>query len=281
MLKQRLLAALVLIPLVVWGILQLSTQSLALVFALIILVGAWEWGGLMKLKSTGLRSLYVVVAAAGMFAIWTTVNIVNTDWLALPVISLFWWLLAIVWVLTYPKTSSRWSHSWVQFVIGLLILIPAWLAVVGLHGYDTQGPYLVLYLLSLIWVADSSAYFGGRRWGKRKLALEVSPGKTWEGAISAIVASIFYALLAAYLLNIPGNQWLVFVVLSQVTVVFSIFGDLTESMFKRHAGIKDSGAIIPGHGGILDRIDSVTAAAPVFVVGVWLGGFDFGSGSIS
>lgn len=281
MLKQRLLTALVLIPLVVWGILQLSTQSLSLIFALVILIGAWEWGGLMKLKSIGWRSFYVFVVAAGMFAVTMFMNSANTDWMALPVISLFWWLLAIIWVLTYPKTSSRWSYSWIQFVIGLMVLIPAWLAVIGLHGYGSQGPYLVLYLLSLIWVADSSAYFGGRRWGKRKLAPEVSPGKTWEGAISAVVASILYALFAAYLLNIPGNQWLVFVVLTQVTVVFSIFGDLTESMFKRHAGIKDSGAIIPGHGGILDRIDSVTAAAPVFVVGVWLGGLEFGSGSFS
>lgn len=281
MLKQRLLAALVLIPLVVWGILQLSTQSLALVFALIILVGAWEWSGLMKLTTVAWRGLYVLVVAAGMYALWAMIGLVSTDWLALPVISLFWWLLAIVWVLTYPKTSSRWAHGWVQFVIGMLVLVPAWLAVIGLHGYDSQGPYLVLYLLSLIWVADSSAYFGGRRWGKRKLAPEVSPGKTWEGAISAVVATVFYALIAAYLLNIAGNQWLVFVVLSQVTVVFSIFGDLTESMFKRHAGIKDSGAIIPGHGGILDRIDSVTAAAPVFVVGIWLGGFEFGSASVA
>lgn len=281
MLKQRLLAALVLIPLVVWGILQLSTQSLALVFAAVILLAAWEWGGIMKLPSIGLRIFYMVLIAIGMAAVWLYLDRDTSDWLALPIISLFWWLLAIGWVLSYPKTSSRWSSRWIQFVIGLLILIPTWLAVVGLHEYEGQGPYLVLYVLSLIWVADSSAYFGGRSFGKHKLAPEVSPGKTWEGAISAVIATIFYAIFAAYLLKLPGNQWLTFVVLSQVTVVFSIFGDLTESMFKRHAGIKDSGAIIPGHGGILDRIDSVTAAAPVFVVGVWLGGFDFAGSGLS
>jgi phosphatidate cytidylyltransferase len=235
----------------------------------------------MKISSIGWRSLYVVVTAGCMFIVWQYLYQGSSEWRALPVISLFWWLTAIVWVLTYPKTASRWSHPWVLSVIGLFVLIPAWLAVVGLHGNGESGPYFVIYLLSLIWVADSSAYFGGRRWGKRKLASAVSPGKTWEGAISAIIFSIFYALLAAYLFDIQGNQWLVFVVLSQVTVVFSIFGDLTESMFKRHAGIKDSGAIIPGHGGILDRIDSVVAAAPVFVVGVWLGGFDFGGGGIT
>jgi phosphatidate cytidylyltransferase len=282
-LKQRLLTAVILIPLVVWGILQLSTPYLAIVLAAFIIQGGWEWGTLMKLSSHSLRVGYAAIVGLCLAGIWIFVSRESTDWLALPVVSLFWWLLAVVWVLTFPKSSTRWSSTWVKFVIGLLVLVPAWLAVVGLHEHGVKGPYLVLYLLSLIWVADSGAYFGGKRWGKHKLAVSVSPGKTWEGVISALAASIVYAVIAADLFSLPGNQWPAFIVLSLVAVAFSIVGDLSESMFKRHANVKDSGALLPGHGGVLDRIDSVTAAAPVFVVGLWLGdfnGFMFGSGNI-
>jgi phosphatidate cytidylyltransferase len=277
MLKQRLITAAILIPLVVWGILVLPTSYLSLVLALFIVQGAWEWTGFMQLKVIWQRVLYVAVVTLGLACIWffqqdSFLAGANTDWLALPILSLFWWLLATVWVLSYPRTVRRWSSRAALMLIGLLILLPTWLAVVGLHASGEQGPLLVMYLLSLIWVADSGAYFGGRAWGKRKLAPAVSPGKTWEGVGSAMAISTLYAIAAAQVLGLPGNLWPVFVVLSLVTVVFSVLGDLTESMFKRHAGIKDSGTLLPGHGGVLDRIDSVTAAAPIFVVGLWLTG---------
>lgn len=279
MLKQRLLTAAILIPLVVWGILQLPTPYLALILAAVVIQGGWEWGGLMQLSSLSMRGLYAFLVGLCLAGVWVFVSRDSNDWLVFPVISLFWWLSAVLWVLTYPKTSSRWSPYWVKFLIGLLVLVPTWLAVVGLHEYGDKGPYLVLYLLSLIWVADSGAYFGGKRWGKHKLAPSVSPGKTWEGVISALAASAIYSIIAVNLFSLPGNQWLAFIVLSLVTVAFSIIGDLVESMFKRHVNVKDSGALLPGHGGVLDRIDSVTAAAPVFVVGLWLG--DFGIGGFS
>ena len=272
MLKQRLLTALVLIPLVVWGIVSLPSPYLALFLGLVIAQGGWEWGGFMQLKSLGLRAAYLLllVACLGMAGYaWLSPE---GRWLALPVVSLFWWLLATVWVLTYPRNTKCWVRPPMQAMIGILVLVPAWLAVVILHGSGGSGPYWLLYMLSLIWVADSGAYFGGRRWGKRKLAEAVSPGKTWEGAVSALALSAIYAVAAAKVLGVAGNQWPLFVVLSLITVAFSIIGDLTESMFKRHAGLKDSGNLLPGHGGILDRIDSVTAAAPVFVVGLWLTG---------
>ena len=277
MLKQRLMTAAILVPLVVWGILSLPTPYLALVLALFIVQGAWEWTGFMQLKVVWQRAFYVAVVVLGLACIWffqqdSFLMSSNTNWLALPILSLFWWLLAMVWVLSYPRTLQRWSSPVVLALIGLLVLLPTWLAVVGLHASGEQGPLLVVYLLSLIWVADSGAYFGGRAWGRRKLAPAVSPGKTWEGVGSAVAISTLYAIAAAQVLGLPGNLWLVFVVLSLVTVIFSVLGDLTESMFKRHAGIKDSGTLLPGHGGVLDRIDSVTAAAPVFVVGFWLTG---------
>lgn len=273
MLKQRLLTAAILIPLVVLGILALSTPYFALMFAVFILLAGWEWSGVMKLSGSSKRIAYVVCIGLVMALVWFFVPRGSEDWLALPVISIFWWLLALVWVLRYPKSTSRWSSSWLQFVIGFLILLPVWASVVVLHELGEEGPYLVLYLLALVSIADTSAYFGGRQWGKHKLAPRVSPGKTWEGVVSALVASIFFALIAADLFAFPGNQWLIFAVLSLVTVCFSILGDLTESMFKRHAGIKDSGTILPGHGGVLDRIDGITAAAPVFIIGFWLGDF--------
>ena len=273
MLKQRILTALVLLPLVIWGIIALPTAYLAILLGILIAQGAWEWGALMQLSSVAQRIGIVVLLVGGMLASWFTWFAPAGNWLALPVLSLFWWLLALVWVLSYPRTTSRWARPWLQLPIGLAVLLPAWVAVIGLHGAGAKGPYLLLYVLSLIWVADSGAYFGGRRWGRRKLAPRVSPGKSWEGVFTALVASGLYALLAAYWLGIERNLWALFAVLSLVTVMFSILGDLAESMFKRHAGLKDSGTLLPGHGGVLDRIDSITAAAPVFVVGFWLMGF--------
>ncbi len=276
MLKQRILTALVLVPLVVLGIIALPSTWLALLFGLFVAQGGWEWSRLMRLESGGLRLAYVALVLTGMIGAWYLFILGGEAWLALPVLSLFWWLMALVWVLSFPRTAGRWSHPLVQGVIGLLVLLPAWVAVTGLHAsHDGLGPWLVMYMLSLIWVADSGAYFGGRRFGKRKLAPAVSPGKSWEGVFCALLLTGLYALLAASLFGLSGNQWPAFVVLSLVTVMFSVLGDLAESMFKRHAGVKDSGTLLPGHGGVLDRIDSITSAAPLFVVGFWLGDFQF------
>jgi phosphatidate cytidylyltransferase len=281
MLKQRLLTAAVLIPFLIYGILVFSTPNFALMFAVFVLLAGWEWGGVMKLSSSSKRGAYAVVVGLSMAILWFIVSRASTDWLVLLVISRFWWLLALAWVLTYPKSTSRWSPPWLLFLIGLLVLIPIWSAVVSLHQAGEQGPYLVLYLLTLVSFADTGAYFGGRKWGKHKLAPKVSPGKTWEGVVSALVVTGIFSFIAANLFSFSGNQLLAFIVLSLVTVGFSILGDLTESMFKRHAGLKDSGTILPGHGGILDRMDGVTAAAPVFVVGLWLGDFGLGNYAIS
>lgn len=272
MLKLRLLTALVLIPLVVWGIIALPTPYLAGFLALVIAQGGWEWGGFMQLKSLGQRALYSLLLVGSLVTAGYAWISPHGRLMVLPVAACVWWLLALVWVLRYPRNTKCWSRPIMKGMIGILVLVPAWLAVVTLHGSGEQGPYWLLYMLSLIWVADSGAYFGGRAWGKRKLAVEVSPGKTWEGVASAMVLCTAYSLGAAQFLGVDGNQNVIFVVLSLVTVAFSIVGDLTESMFKRQAGLKDSGALLPGHGGILDRIDSVTAAAPVFVAGLWLTG---------
>ena len=154
-----------------------------------------------------------------------------------------------------------------MMVLGLIILVPTWCSLVYLKSL-ANGSAFIIYLLFLIWAADSGAYFIGRKWGKRKLASHVSPGKTWEGTIAGIISGLFVTM--AFILfteNIVNNE-ILFILISILVIVMSVIGDLMESIVKRNANIKDSGHLLPGHGGILDRIDSLTAAAPVFTFGL-------------
>jgi phosphatidate cytidylyltransferase len=153
-----------------------------------------------------------------------------------------------------------------------LILVPAWLAVASLHGSGPDGPFYALYLFMMIWLADTAAYFSGRYWGKNKLAPRVSPGKSWEGVLGALAAVVIYAAIAGYFMGIfklGVNKALIFLAISFFAVLVSVLGDLAESMFKRQAHLKDSGTLFPGHGGVLDRFDSLTAAAPWFLLCYW------------
>lgn len=187
--------------------------------------------------------------------------------------SVIWWLVALFFVVTYPKSSAIWGkHSVLQFFFCFFMLIPFLIGVLllRLDRYVTEpyhGIMLLLYVFILVWVADSGAYFVGRKFGKHKLAPKVSPGKSWQGAIGGLVMA---GIVAAIFVNVAQQSLTsnvspeAFIGLSVATVAISILGDLTESMFKRQSGIKDSSNLIPGHGGILDRIDSLTAAVPFF-----------------
>jgi phosphatidate cytidylyltransferase len=182
-------------------------------------------------------------------------------------ITLAWWLIALILVALYPRASQTWGQSvWMRGAMGLLVLIPCWRAINVIHGAE-DGPYKLLFLFVLIWGADTFAYFAGRQWGKHKLAPNVSPGKTVQGLCGALFGTTVITVGALVLLGIPQQFWLCGMVLSMVTVLFSVLGDLFESMLKRNVGLKDSGQLLPGHGGILDRIDSLTAAAPIFALG--------------
>lgn len=265
MLKHRILTALVLIPLVLWGILRLPNHWFAGVFGIFVVIGAWEWARLIGWTQPSTRAIYaavvgVVTALAGVL-------------LSLPVLLIILFCAAVgfwVWatraVLHYdgalrePKpVSSR------DAFVGVAVLIPAWLGIVYLHS---RGPEILLYMMVLVWTADTAAYFAGRRFGKHKLAPHVSPGKTREGLYGALIATGLVSVGMAGWLDLVAGEVLVFVVLSMVTVMISVVGDLFESMCKRRVGIKDSGTILPGHGGVLDRIDSLTAAAPLFALGL-------------
>jgi phosphatidate cytidylyltransferase len=269
MLKTRLISAIILIPIFVLLTLKLPTPYFGGLTAIITLLAAWEWSGLMGLKKFLIRFCYPVIIVEVLFlALFIPIEI-------LLAVTFIWWLLMLILVLMYPNGSKWWSNSIiVRGLMGFMTLMPTWVALNYLHsGYlfgGGLGAPIVLFLFVLIWGADSGAYFAGRLCGKHKLAPSVSPGKTWEGFIGAMIVAILLAPILAWLWPVMRPHWIFLILLSLITVKFSILGDLFESMLKRNVGLKDSGRMIPGHGGLLDRIDSLTAAAPIFAFGCYL-----------
>ncbi len=274
MLKQRLLTAAILIPLVVWGILSLSTPIISWILALFVLVGGWEWARLIGFTAPVTRLAYALLVATVLWLTQLFVSNFESAVLIVLLLSGFWWLVGSSMVFRYRgEVGLSGRARFFGGFIGLLVLVPTWLALVHLHGYSQHGPALVLFLMVLIWGADSGAYFVGRKWGKRKLAPHVSPGKSIEGVAGGMATSVLIALMGMVLFEMPLASALWFIPLCFVVALFSVMGDLFESLFKRRAGVKDSGQLLPGHGGVLDRIDSLTTAAPIFTLGlILLGG---------
>ncbi len=271
-LATRVVAACVLAPLVLFVVVFTATPVFAIAFSVFVLIGAWEWARLSGLGHPGLRVAYVAAVAAALVVL-SVVDAPAPVGLWLILAGLLFWLAASLWVWQFQRVArGLLTRELWRALAGFVVLIPAWYALTRIHANPETGPYWVLFLLLVVWVADIGAYFAGRRYGRRKLASRVSPGKTVEG--------LFGALLAVSLLAVTAGFWESFSVLQRgpvmllclFTVVVSVLGDLTESLVKRIAGVKDSGAIIPGHGGVLDRIDSITAAAPVFAAGLILTG---------
>ncbi len=264
MLKQRLITAIILIPLMVWILLTTSTQVLAGIISIFVLIAAWEWAALCGWQTKLARSFYVVsVGILLLTSYWFWQYAIYTLFIAA-----IWWLLALYLTWQYQRGHDLLpTSSLTKALLGLVILIPAWIALLLLR--EEYGGHLVLFLFVLIWTADSGAYFAGKRWGKTKLANKVSPGKTLEGVAGALLMGTIVAFGYVMSQAIP----LGFILLCLVIIPVSILGDLLESMFKRQMNIKDSGNILPGHGGMLDRIDSLTSAAPIFVGGLMLFNF--------
>ncbi|HEX7340498.1 MAG TPA: phosphatidate cytidylyltransferase [Rhodanobacteraceae bacterium] len=266
MLLQRILTALILTPLAVAIILAPPTWLFALIVAAVFLGAQWEWACLAGLHGRGARALSLLLTLAIMVALWFTQA---TPWLWLAVIlaGFAWWLVSLGWLRAYTFAASPSSeHTRLKLGVGLLVLVPAWVAAATLHGCP-QGPWWTLLALCIVWSADIGAFFSGRAFGKRKLAPHISPGKTRAGAWGALAAGIIVAAIGGWLLGLRGAALAGLAILGAVTVGASIVGDLLESLMKRHAEIKDSGSLFPGHGGLLDRLDSVFAALPVFVLG--------------
>jgi phosphatidate cytidylyltransferase len=260
MLKQRIMTAVPALAALLIVLFVLPPMIAKLAFAAMILIGAWEWSGLLKLQRRIARLGFVALIAALLVTFVLVADDVAVD--VVLKVALAWWLIALIWVFNFPTPIPKMA-GW---ICGVLVLIPAYLAIVSLYS---MAPAMLLFVLIIVWAADVGAYFVGKRFGRVKLAPSISPGKTWEGVLGGLALVAVLALVRAHWLEINIAVLLPFCL---AVASISIIGDLTVSMFKRNAGVKDSGQLFPGHGGVLDRIDSVTAAAPLFALGIsWVG----------
>jgi len=281
LLKQRIITALILAPLAIAAIFYMSLEHFSLFIMFVMAIGAWEWGPLMGFENKRRRLAFVFTTIFLISAIWYFFPLTSlwsgqfelqalikyTLWLAVA-----WWLLSAALTFLYPRCSGFWSkHRSVRGVFGWLTLVPTWLAFVVLRSHDYgEDPYhgaqLIMFLFLMVWSADIGAYFVGKSIGKHKLMPNVSPGKTMEGFIGGVLFACFFVAIAGYFLQWDSQQFLLVLSVTVLITTVSVLGDLNESMFKRQAGIKDSGSILPGHGGVLDRIDSLTATAPIYAL---------------
>lgn len=274
MLKQRVITAIVLAPLILALIFLTRASVFATLLGLVFLLGMWEWTRMSGVHGYVLRAV-LLLGYAVLFALFW--HVCKTPWWWLPVLAgLLWWLLALYWLVhhRFGSEPTR-GHAALKLLAGAMVVLPAWCALVVMHGDMAQpdtghGHWWVLFFACIVVAADIGAYTAGRRFGRVKLAPAISPGKTREGVYGALVCSGLVGLIGGALLKVPVERLPAMVALALLTVLFSIIGDLMESLIKRHAGVKDSGALFPGHGGMFDRMDSIVAALPIFVLGKFL-----------
>lgn len=278
MLKQRVITAIV-IAAVFFSVLFFSSPySFSLMTAVVVVYAAWEWSDLSGFSRVLTRLLYVLSVAVLLAVSGYALGVAGSSSLnfdvgkTLMVWMVPWWAIALLWVQGYPSSALLWGYSWARALIGFLVLVPSWLALAILIHTD-QGEWLIMVVVLIVAFADIGAYFSGRAFGKHKLATNVSPKKTWEGLFGGVVVNLIFVVVLLVAFNV--NQWQMLLGLVMITVMASVLGDLLESMIKRHRGIKDSGNILPGHGGILDRLDSLTAALPVFTLVYLYSDFQF------
>lgn len=278
MLKQRVITALIMAGLFLGAIFFLHTAALAALFGLLVLAGGWEWSRLAGWESRPARAAFVLVLGLLLAGLYLHCQLGGepTRERVQPVLGLacLWWSFALLWIRSYPASAALWSNRFMRSLIGLLILAPAWTAAIYLLSYPRGGILLVVMVL-IVASADIGAYFTGKQFGRHKLAPAVSPAKTWEGfwggeACAALVGVLLWLSLPAQGAHISLPAALIIVL---TTAVASVLGDLSVSMVKRESGAKDSGSLLPGHGGILDRLDSLCGAAPVFALGLLLAGW--------
>ncbi|WP_394754031.1 phosphatidate cytidylyltransferase [Crenothrix sp.] len=284
MLLQRIITAAILIPLIVLAIFKLPTDYFSLIFALIMLLGAWEWTNLIEITNVFKRVLFLLLLILPMLVIhfWTQIlELVSLtadlpairdysgiiEWLVVPPV--LFWILTMVLIRNAPKSVLNLQlKPRNKVLLGAFILFSAWMFLTRLRILN--APEMTLYFFILIWGADISAYFVGKKYGTTKLSPEISPGKTIAGMYGALAAAAMCAVVFGLIFQFNIVFIMDFVLLSVVTVLISIYGDLFFSVVKRQRGVKDTGAILPGHGGILDRLDSLIAAVPFFYAGIYL-----------
>lgn len=274
MLKQRGITGAIMMVAFLSAVIFLSVQGLAALFALVVALGAWEWSRLAGWQALSARFFCVFIVLVCMAVLYHYCDLGGT-----PVheqvqpflgLACLWWSIALLWVKSYPASRAIWGNMAMRSLMGLLILPPAWLAAVFLLSFR-PGRLMVVAMILIVVAADIGAYFAGKRFGKHKLAEAVSPAKTWEGFWGGMCCALALALAAWFWLPSLEHVGLGTVItIFLATALFSVVGDLVVSMVKRESGIKDSGSLLPGHGGVLDRLDSICGAAPVFALGLLL-----------
>ena len=271
--RTRILTGLVLAPTAVAGLLWLPTEWLALVAAVLLLAGLWEWTRLTGLSDPMPRLGYITANALMIAALAWAAGPNLFALKAAALLGVAWWVLALAWLWRFEfGQADRGRFRILKLLAGSLAAVPAWAALVWLHQLPGHGPRWALFAVMLVWAADSGAYFVGVRMGKHKMAPRISPNKSWEGFWGGLAGASLVAVFAVKPLGLGWDDLPVLVFLTIVAAMMSVAGDLFESLLKRHSGHKDSGRLLPGHGGMLDRLDSLLAALPVFMVGkLWLG----------
>ena len=256
--KQRIITAVIALLALMLVLFYVPSEVTLIIIVAVMLGGAWEWSAFLETQGTATRAVYVVIIGALIAA----VSYLDVDAALIFKVSLVWWVAALIWTFFFPTPIP----AAVRWLSGVLVLVPLYLALVTLYN---TAPELLLSALLIVWVADTGAYFAGRFLGRVKLAPDISPGKTWEGVIGGLLAVVLLILLRSIWAE---SNLTVLIPFCLAVACLSVVGDLTVSMFKRTAGVKDSGSLFPGHGGVLDRIDSVAAAAPLFALGIsWVG----------
>jgi phosphatidate cytidylyltransferase len=270
MLIKRLLTALVLIPLVVSAIFWLPSHYFSMLTGAFILVGAWEWAGLSGLSRQIFRWVYVACMAFAILIF--SVLPANTTTLAILSAASVIWVWAFFAITQYQRGGSGlgFQLSFFRLLVGFVLLIATWFAIMTLKSFPQLGSAWLMVVLVLIWCADIGAYFAGRFFGKKLLCSRVSPKKTWEGFVGGMILSVLAAAIGGLFLSLSISHYVGLLLLACVAALFSVVGDLFESLLKRIAGVKDSGAFFPGHGGMLDRLDSIMSATVIFVLGALL-----------
>ncbi|MGJ8521366.1 Phosphatidate cytidylyltransferase [Carnimonas sp. R-84981] len=265
MLKQRFLTALAIGPISLVLLFTLTGGWFASFVGIIVALSAWEWANLAGFSEQRDRLLFSLAICFVMALLWSS-GIVWQRW---PLWLAFWgWIICSFWVMRYPALQEQWSSRAVRIIMGVGALLPCWMA---LNQLRTE-PWWLLYVLFVVWGADISAYFSGRAFGGRKLAPNVSPGKSWAGVYGGLAGTAVLAVLMTFIQGIGFGGFVWLLIVTWIITFASVMGDLAESMLKRARGIKDSSQMLPGHGGMLDRIDSLTSAVPLFaLLAAWSG----------